>query len=333
MHIKQKLKKMISGILIVLMLCVALSSCSSPQSIGSSATRNNENETTTVPQLIVPISSEDLQNHDYKELAEMFSEAGFSKITADAVCDQDPDEMTADFINEVSISGRSRFSKGDSADEDSAVSIICHLPYVKYDLVIHINFIPNLLFSKYDVKYDVDGKETGTIKHGEDTDLEFRLKEGAHTITFSESGASTNKTDIEFDLRDDIEAEYKLSCSNDKITFENVYIKNAVASLKDAVLDDGSRNIIDTVTDETITTAITEPTTEKTPATTVAPVREATEPEALKTDYILNKNTLKFHHPGCRAVKDMKEKNKEYFHGTREEVLARGFVPCGICNP
>ena len=50
-------------------------------------------------------------------------------------------------------------------------------------------------------------------------------------------------------------------------------------------------------------------------------------------NYILNKNTKKFHYPSCSSVSDMKEKNKEYFSGTREEAISRGYKPCKRCNP
>ena len=49
--------------------------------------------------------------------------------------------------------------------------------------------------------------------------------------------------------------------------------------------------------------------------------------------YILNKNTGKFHYPWCASVKTMKEKNAEYFSGTRDEAIARGYDPCKRCNP
>lgn len=49
--------------------------------------------------------------------------------------------------------------------------------------------------------------------------------------------------------------------------------------------------------------------------------------------YILNTNTGKFHYPDCRSVKDMKDKNKQEVEATREEIIARGFDPCGNCNP
>ena len=49
--------------------------------------------------------------------------------------------------------------------------------------------------------------------------------------------------------------------------------------------------------------------------------------------YVLNTNTDKFHYPDCRSVKQMKDKNKQVVEVTREEIIERGFSPCGNCNP
>ncbi len=51
------------------------------------------------------------------------------------------------------------------------------------------------------------------------------------------------------------------------------------------------------------------------------------------TDYILNTNTHKFHYPDCRSVKQMKAKNRKEYTGTREELIAQGYDPCGNCHP
>ncbi len=51
------------------------------------------------------------------------------------------------------------------------------------------------------------------------------------------------------------------------------------------------------------------------------------------TSYIVNMNTGKFHYPSCDSVKDMKEKNKMYYEGTRDELIQQGYVPCKRCNP
>lgn len=57
------------------------------------------------------------------------------------------------------------------------------------------------------------------------------------------------------------------------------------------------------------------------------------EPEPQGTDYILNTNTHKFHYPNCSSVGQMKESNKEFFTGSRDDVIARGYDPCKRCNP
>ena len=51
------------------------------------------------------------------------------------------------------------------------------------------------------------------------------------------------------------------------------------------------------------------------------------------TDYVLNKNTGKFHYTWCSSVNQMKAKNRKDYHGTREEVIGMGYVPCKRCNP
>ena len=51
------------------------------------------------------------------------------------------------------------------------------------------------------------------------------------------------------------------------------------------------------------------------------------------TDYIVNTNTGKFHYPSCSSVKKMKESNKMFFTGTRDELISQGYDPCGNCHP
>ena len=55
--------------------------------------------------------------------------------------------------------------------------------------------------------------------------------------------------------------------------------------------------------------------------------------ESRQTTYVLNTNTMKFHYPTCSSVDDMKEKNKQIYTGSREEVINMGYVHCKRCNP
>ena len=68
--------------------------------------------------------------------------------------------------------------------------------------------------------------------------------------------------------------------------------------------------------------------------TTVQITPELSAPqESQGITYVLNTNTMKFHYPTCSSVDDMKEKNKQIYTGSREEVINMGYVPCKRCNP
>lgn len=65
----------------------------------------------------------------------------------------------------------------------------------------------------------------------------------------------------------------------------------------------------------------------------VSPIEESGGTSSGQADYILNTNTKKFHYPSCSSVGQMKASNREEFIGSRDEVLARGYEPCGRCKP
>lgn len=101
-----------------------------------------------------------------------------------------------------------------------------------------------------------------------------------------------------------------------------------------------------TVTETTALTEATEPAPETTapapvqtepiPETTVPsePTEETTAPaEEGARDYVLNNNSKKFHYPTCSSVSQIKPSNRADFQGTRQELIDRGYSPCGRCKP
>lgn len=50
-------------------------------------------------------------------------------------------------------------------------------------------------------------------------------------------------------------------------------------------------------------------------------------------EYVLNTNSMKFHYPDCSGVEKMSDSNRQDVTATRDELIARGYEPCGICNP
>ena len=68
------------------------------------------------------------------------------------------------------------------------------------------------------------------------------------------------------------------------------------------------------------------------PAAQVVPDTPAPQ-EPQEITYVLNTNTMKFHYPTCSSVDDMKEKNKQIYIGSRDDIINMGYVPCKRCNP
>ena len=49
--------------------------------------------------------------------------------------------------------------------------------------------------------------------------------------------------------------------------------------------------------------------------------------------YVLNTNSKKFHYPDCGSAGQISDKNRQDIEANREELIARGYSPCGNCNP
>ena len=52
-----------------------------------------------------------------------------------------------------------------------------------------------------------------------------------------------------------------------------------------------------------------------------------------QASYVLNTNSRKFHDPSCPSAADIASNNREDFEGTRNELIEKGYEPCGRCNP
>lgn len=72
--------------------------------------------------------------------------------------------------------------------------------------------------------------------------------------------------------------------------------------------------------------------TPKSEETTKSQPQAAAEVTPRVYTFVLNTNTHKYHDPKCSTLKDLKEENREEFTGTREEVEAMGYEPCGRCG-
>ena len=62
-------------------------------------------------------------------------------------------------------------------------------------------------------------------------------------------------------------------------------------------------------------------------------VSEPVSEPASGNSYVLNTNTHKFHYPFCYSAAKIKDKNRQDYVGTRDELISMGYDPCGNCNP
>ena len=49
--------------------------------------------------------------------------------------------------------------------------------------------------------------------------------------------------------------------------------------------------------------------------------------------YILNTSSKKFHEPDCGSAAKISSANKGTFTGTRDQLISKGYSPCGNCDP
>ena len=186
-----------------------------------------------LPKLSLPAEIKDIQAMTFKEIADAFTDAGFINVSTEEVYDLDPDTESAEHVNEVLIDESADFSADDEVPFDANVIVRVHYKYKKYTAKINIVFMGNFIFSKYDVSMLIDGEKQKELPHGEDSELELRLKEGEHEISFQKIDDAEVNGSVKLDVTSDLEASYNIYCESDYINVKNNYIDY------DVVLEEG----------------------------------------------------------------------------------------------
>lgn len=171
-----------------------------------------------------PYGAAECLEQDYTTIQAAFYAAGFTNIEAEKVEDlQATDVDRVNTIDAISVGGKTDFTKEQEFQSDDEVLIRYH-GYAKCNVKIHVDFVPNLIFSKYDVNLLLNGIEEGTLTHGEDQDFEFSIDPGEYTLTFESDKSSTVKGEVTLTVDCDVEASYKIACSSDKVSVETLYV-------------------------------------------------------------------------------------------------------------
>lgn len=171
-----------------------------------------------------PYGAAECLEQDYTTIQAAFYAAGFTNIEAEKVEDlQATDVDKVNTIDAISVGGKTDFTKEQEFQSDDEVLIRYH-GYAKCNVKIHVDFVPNLIFSKYDVNLLLNGIEEGTLTHGEDQDFELSIDPGEYTLTFESAESSSVKGEVTLTVDCDIEASYKIACSSDKVSVETLYV-------------------------------------------------------------------------------------------------------------
>ena len=171
-----------------------------------------------------PIAATDCVGKDYSSIKSDFSSAGFTNIKVEKVEDlkgSESDKLNT--VKSISVNGNAEFTQEQEFKKTDEVVIRYHA-YEKCTVTIHVDFIPNLIFSTYDVELLWNGIEKGTLEHGEDQDFEFTVDPGEYTIAFESAESSSVKGEVSLTVDCDIEASYKISCYSDKVRVETLYV-------------------------------------------------------------------------------------------------------------
>lgn len=191
----------------------------------------------TIKKIATPISSEDVQDLDYESIGKAFIDAGFTNVSTTELFDIDPDINDSTYTNIVLIDSVPTFETAELFPFDAVISVVCHRPFEKYTVKIHVDFLPNLIFSKYDVDLLIDDTKQETLAHGKDADFEFRLKAGDHKIAFANVNSSSVNGQADIKVESDLDEIYKIACFSDKVTVENITAQILAKRQKQAEMD------------------------------------------------------------------------------------------------
>ena len=184
----------------------------------------------TIKTLPLPIGADEISGKDYKEIGKLLSDSGFTNVEVKEVKDIDPEGAATDPYNEVTVSGSADFQKGDVVPFDAAISVFYHLPYEIFDVKVHIDFVPNIIFDKYRVEFFVDDESKKVLDHGEDFDGDMRLKAGTHKFSFKDVENASVEGEEDIEITSNSEVNITISCETDHVpvSVDSIYKESDV---------------------------------------------------------------------------------------------------------
>lgn len=175
---------------------------------------------------VVSHNAESCIGMNYYTLKSELQNAGFKNITINKIEDlkaTEPDRLGT--VESISIGGNMKFEEGQEFDKEEEVIINYHV-YKKCMITMHVEFVPNIFFSKYDVELKMNDESQDTLEHGESKDFEFIVEPGEYEFVFEEEGNSSVDGTKTLDVKGDINISLKITCHSDQIDIETVYMED-----------------------------------------------------------------------------------------------------------
>lgn len=195
------------------------------------------------PHVTTPYSASDCVGKNFSDIENEFASSGFTNIQLEEIADIKPSDPPdkINMVESISIAGVTDFSSGQEFKCNERVLIRYHV-YEKYNVLIHVDFIANWIFSRYDVELLLDGDVQGTMEHGVDKDFSLAVSPGEHTLTFQNSESTSVKGEIIINVDCDMEISYRISCSSSEVSVETLYDKGLMETDSSTVESETSTN-------------------------------------------------------------------------------------------
>lgn len=184
----------------------------------------------------MPCSRDECIGEKYSDIQEKLQTAGFTSVKLEKIEDlKYSDKDKFETIETITVDGSDNIIKNNKVNCDAKIVIKYHA-YAKCKVAIHIDFVPNLMFDKYDVQFFVDDDDSQAISHGEDKDFTFELDPGKHNLNFVDKDDSAVTGTMELNVENDLNAGYVIRCKGDRIEIEQDYIENVGSVEEDEVM-------------------------------------------------------------------------------------------------
>ena len=179
-----------------------------------------------IPKIAVPLDSNAATEQYYMDVGKLFFDAGFTNIVTEEVYD-----LSADSDYETKLTANNqKISSDEKLPFDSPICVRGHYPNPEYQLDLMIDFEENWFLYRYDVAVMLNGRNLGTLPHGEDGSYSASLPAGKYSLAFVSAEDDAVSSNIEINVNSNTTATYHITCERDYVEIKEVEFTQALTS-------------------------------------------------------------------------------------------------------